>query len=284
MSRSPRQSRQHSQGGNEPNRRYHDRVASRYDSIYEDVYWDFHDRITWNHIKPFLPTNPASQTMDLGTGTGKWGLKLLKAGYPVTFTDLSNNMLQEVRKKLESWGPDLAAKAARATIQQADAVDLRAFPEATFELITAMGDVVSICSDPAKCLSEIHRLLKPGGTVVFTIDNALAAIDHFIESGNLPELGSFIKTGRTQWLTKNVEERFSVHMFTPSEAETLTKKSGLEIISRIGKTVIPARRNKKLFEDDNAVERLVELETILQKEPSALARASHIQIAARRPQ
>src|SRR3954470_21642733 len=93
---------QHSSNSIESNRRFHDRVASRYDSIYDDAYWDFHDRITWNHLKSFLPATPAAPTMDLGTGTGKWGLKLLKAGFAVTFADLSNNMLQEVRKKLEA--------------------------------------------------------------------------------------------------------------------------------------------------------------------------------------
>ncbi len=269
---------------NEPNRRYHDRVASRYDSIYDDPYWEFHDRITWNHLKPHLPRNSTAAVMDLGTGTGKWGLKLLKAGYTTTFTDLSNNMLGEVRKKLEEWAatPDLSAKAARATVQQADATDLSAFAEGHFELVVAMGDVVSICSDPGKCLSEIWRLLKPGGMAVFTVDNYLAAIDHFIEAGNLPGMGSFLKTGRTEWLTKNVNERFSVRMFTPAEIEALVKARGFEVVSRIGKTVIPARRNKKLFEEDAAIETLVELETLLQKEPAALGRASHIQLAVRK--
>ena len=270
---------------NESNRRYHDRVASRYDSIYDDAYWEFHDRVTWNHIKPFLPRDLSAPVMDLGTGTGKWGLKLLKAGYPTTFTDLSNNMLMEVRKKLEEWSekPDLAGKAAKATVQQADAVDLRAFPEAHFELVVAMGDVVSICSDPAKCLSEVHRLLKPGAIFVFTVDNHLAAIDHFIHAGNLEALASFIKTGKTEWLTKNVEERFNVRMFTPQQIESLTRARGFEIISRIGKTVIPARQNRKiLLETEDAVETLVELEAILQRDPSSAGRASHLQIAARR--
>ncbi|HEY4330693.1 MAG TPA: class I SAM-dependent methyltransferase [Phycisphaerae bacterium] len=269
---------------NESNRRYHDRVASRYDSIYDDAYWDFHDRITWNHLKAFLPKDPLAAVMDLGCGTGKWGFKLLKAGFPTTFTDLSNNMLQEVRKKQEVWlgQPDLAAKAGRAVIQQADAVDLQAFGEGKFELVTAMGDVVSICSDAGKCLSEVHRLLKVGGMFVFTVDNHLAAIDHFINAGNLEALSAFVKTGRTEWLTKNVEERFDVHMFLPSQIDALCKRSGFEVASRIGKTVIPARMNRKLFEKDDAVEKLVELETILQKDPAAAARASHIQIAARR--
>jgi SAM-dependent methyltransferase len=176
----------------------------------------------------------------------------------------------------------LAAKVARATVQQADATDLSAFPENHFQLVTAMGDVVSICSDPAGCLHQVHRLLKPGGIFVFTVDNYLAAIDHFIESGNLKALASFIKTGSTQWLTKNADERFDVRMFTPREIDALTRKCGFDIVSTIGKTVIPARRNRKLFESDHAVETLVELETILQKESAALGRASHLQLAARK--
>ena len=268
----------------ERSRQYHDRVASRYDSIYDDAYWEFHDRVTWNHLKPFLPADAGAAVMDLGCGTGKWGLKLLKAGFATTFTDLSNNMLMEVRKKLEAWAqqPDLAGKAGRAVVQEADAVDLRAFPEGHFALITAMGDVVSICADAGRCLSEVHRLLRPGGVVVFTVDNHLAAIDHFVEAGNLQALAAFVKTGQTEWLTKNSEERFAVRMFTPGQIEALVRKSGLEVISAIGKTVIPARRNRKLLERDDAVEVLVELETILQKTPAAVGRASHIQIAARK--
>jgi ubiquinone/menaquinone biosynthesis C-methylase UbiE len=268
----------------DPNRKYHDRVASRYDSIYDDAYWEFHDRITWNHIKPHLPKNPGAPVMDLGTGTGKWGLKLLKAGYPTTFTDLSNNMLQEVRKKLETWAgqPDLAAKAAKATVAQADAVDLSQFPENHYELITAMGDVVSICSDPAQCLTQIHRLLAPAGVCVLTVDNHLAAIDFFVDTGNLEEMARFVRTGKTEWLTKNVNERFNVRMFTPTQILALVRARQFEVISMIGKTIIPARRNRKLFEAEGSVEKLIELETALSKDPASAARASHLQLAIRK--
>ena len=97
---------------NEASRKFHDRVASRYDAIYDDDFWDFHDRLTWSHLKPYLPKDLHAAVLDLGTGTGKWGLKLLKAGYPTTFSDLSNNMLGEVRDKLAVWAaqPDLASK------------------------------------------------------------------------------------------------------------------------------------------------------------------------------
>jgi SAM-dependent methyltransferase len=145
-----------------------------------------------------------------------------------------------------------------------------------------MGDVVSICADAVKCLSEVHRLLKPGGMFVFTVDNHLAALEHFVASGNLEALAAFVKTGRTEWLTRNVNERFAVRMFTPQQIDSLTRGKGFEIVSRIGKTVIPARQNRKLLEEEGAVEKLVELETILQRDASAASRASHLQIAAKR--
>jgi len=269
---------------NEASRRFHDRIASRYDAIYDDPYWEFHDRITWNHIKPHLPKNTAAPVLDLGCGTGKWGLKLLKAGYPTTFVDLAPNMLEQVRAKLAEWAarPDLSSKAAKAVVQEADATNLRAFPEGHFDLVLAMGDVVSICSNPSQALSEIHRLLKPGAVAIFTVDNHLAALDHFVESGNLDALADFVKSGETHWLTRNVAEQFSVLMFTPAQIEAQARSRGFEIISRIGKTVLPVRLNKKFFEHPDAIDRLVDLEALLSKDPSAMARASHIQLAVRK--
>ncbi len=263
--------------------KYHDRVAKQYDSMYDDAYWEFHDRVTWNHIKPHLPKANAA-TMDLGCGTGKWGLKLLKMGFPTTFTDHSKQMLEQVRQKLDLWSqqPDLASKVAKATVQLADAVDLTEFPREHFALVVAMGDVVSICSDPAKCVGQVAAILQPGGVFIFTVDNALAGLDHFAANGDFAGMSSFIKTGRTHWLTNDKSERFDVQMFLPGEIDQLTTSRGFDIISRIGKVVLPVRRNKKFFENDVDIDRLVDLEAILSKEPTALARASHIQIAARK--
>ena len=39
---------------------------------------------------------------DLGCGTGKWGLKLLKSGFATTFVDHSAAMIEQVREKLSS--------------------------------------------------------------------------------------------------------------------------------------------------------------------------------------
>ena len=108
-------------------RRYHDRVARQYDSIYDDPYWRFHDELTWRAIKPHLPRDLSASCADLGCGTGKWGLKLLKSGFATTFVDHAAAMIEQVREKLESQGP----RARRATLLAADIIDLSAIADAT---------------------------------------------------------------------------------------------------------------------------------------------------------
>src|SRR5256885_5642867 len=83
----------------DPSRRYHDRVARQYDSIYDDPYWHFHDELTWRTVKPHVPRDLAAQCLDLGCGTGKWGLKLLKSGFATTFVDHSAAMIEQARRK-----------------------------------------------------------------------------------------------------------------------------------------------------------------------------------------
>ncbi len=90
--------------------RYHDRVAHRYDDIYDDAYWQWHDALTWDYLKPHLPRNLEDRVIDLGCGTGKWGLKLLQSGYHVTFLDISREMLDECRAKIDEPHQNRARK------------------------------------------------------------------------------------------------------------------------------------------------------------------------------
>ena len=192
-----RRQEKHVRNPHDPSRRYHDRVARQYDSIYDDPYWRLHDELTWRMIKPHLPRDASAACADLGCGTGKWGLKLLKSGFATTFVDHAAAMIEQTRAKVE----ELGAKGHRATLLVADIVDLSPLPPQSFDLIVAMGDPLSICSDPAAAVREMYRLAKPGGVVIATADNKLAAFDHYVERGNLDALEEFVRKGRTNWLT-----------------------------------------------------------------------------------
>src|SRR5688500_7105057 len=183
-------------GPRDGSRRYHDRVARQYDSIYDDPYWHFHDELTWRSVKPHLPRDLAAACCDLGCGTGKWGLKLLKSGFATTFVDNSAAMVEQVREKLDG-----NPRAKKATLVVAAIVEMPDLPAEHFALIVAMGDPLSICSDPLRAAREMHRISKAGGIVIASADNKLAALDHFVERGNIDALEDFVRTGLTLWLT-----------------------------------------------------------------------------------
>ena len=52
------------------NQKYHDRVAP-VARDYDDAYWQWHDTLTWEHLKRFLPTDLSVPVIDLGCGSGK---------------------------------------------------------------------------------------------------------------------------------------------------------------------------------------------------------------------
>ena len=230
-------------------------------------------------IKPHLPRETSALCCDLGCGTGKWGLKLLKSGFATTFVDHAAAMIEQVREKLAAL-PDARAK--KATLVVGDIVEMPAIASEQFTLVVAMGDPLSICSDPVRAAREMHRITKPGGVVIATADNKLAALDHFVERGNLDALEEFIHTGRTNWLTADERERFELTTFTPAGLRKLFEKSGFEVIAVEGKTIIPVRENKHLLTHERAVERLLKLEAELGKDTSAAWRAGHLQVVARR--
>lgn len=261
----------------DPSRRYHDRVARQYDAMYDDGYWRFHDELTWRTVKPHLPRDATAACLDLGTGTGKWGLKLLKSGYPTTFVDHSGAMIEQVREKLGS-----NPRAKKASLLVGDIVNMPELAAKHFALILAMGDPLSICSDAKAAAAEMFRVARKGGVVIATADNKFAALEHYAKAGKLDELEKFVSTGRTHWLTADSREQFELTTFTPGSLRKLFEWAGFEVISVIGKPIIPVREHPELLGSSQAIERLLEMEEQLRSDPASAARAAHLQITARK--
>jgi ubiquinone/menaquinone biosynthesis C-methylase UbiE len=258
--------------GDKASRRYHNRVAKKYDAIYDDDFWQFHDAVTWERVKPHLPEVTTTPCLDLGCGTGKWGLKLMKSGYSATFVDHSAAMVGEVRGKV----PDAPA-------HEADIIDMPMLTDATFGLTLAMGDPISICSDPQRAANEMFRVTQPGGVVIATADNRLAAAEAYLERGDLDGMERVVKTGRTRWVTDEKAEQFDLNTFTPDGLRRLFRRSGFEVVSVLGKTILPIRRHRDLLADRETYRRLLRAELALSEDPLHAARAGHLQVTARRP-
>ncbi len=274
---------EHRRRKRDPNEAFHDRVAGRYDGVYTGAYWEAYERLSWEGIRPYIPSDLRAPISDLGCGTGLYGLKLLKSGYPVTFVDISQKMLDQAAAKAESM---IGARAAGlATYVKADLADMGAIPDGTFRLAVAQGDPISHAGERAeRALRECARVLAPGGVLVASVDNALAAIDHFLEDGDVDALRRFLKSGLTEWLAHDECERFPVRMFRPAEIRILCRDAGLELIELYGKPVLPLRKHAALLDGDpERAKALLEIERRLAGEEAMLGRASHLQFAARRP-
>lgn len=260
-----------------PVRKYHDRVATRYDASYDDVFWQWHDQLTWDQLKPHLPRDMSDRLLDLGCGTGKWAAKLIKSGYHVTCVDISARMLDTTRRKLENTGV-----ADRAEFVHADLVDLSAIEERAYAFAVAFGEPIGCSSSPARAVKEIRKCLIPGGVLVATFDNKLAALDYYLESAaRHDELPKFLKDGVTRWLTQDRDEQFPIHTHTPTQAVKLLEGAGFEILDIVGKTVLPMRHHREYLAEAKGRRFWAKMEKSLWRDRDAIGRAAHIQIAAR---
>jgi ubiquinone/menaquinone biosynthesis C-methylase UbiE len=260
------------------NQKYHDRIAKKYDDLYEHSYWEFYDAITWGHIKKFLPMDLASSCLDLGCGTGKWGFKLAKTGFPVTFVDLSALMVAETKQRSE----ECLASASKCEFIQADICQLGMLPKNHFSFALAQGDPLSLVDSPLKALAQIREVLKPEGILLASVDNRAAGFWYYLEKGDLDGLKNFAETGRTHWLTKEKTEQFPVKMFLPKEIEHLLEKTGFALLDMIGKTVLDMRRYAALLEDKQNLRSLIQLECDLHHDPSLIGLASHLEFVAKK--
>lgn len=251
-------------------------MAHRYDDSYDDAYWQWHDALTWDYLKPFLPRDLRAPILDLGCGTGKWAIKLLQSGYTVTCVDISAKMVDETRRKVEEL-----KLSARASFLQADLCDLSALPESGAALAVAMGDPIGCTTSPSQALKQIRRALSHDGVLAATFDNRLAAIDHYLSLGDPETLADFLRHGRTHWLTKDAAERFEIFTYGPTELVKLLEGAGFVMIELLGKTVLPMRGYRKMLAESEARRTWAKIEKSLCRDPGAVSRASHFQVACR---
>jgi ubiquinone/menaquinone biosynthesis C-methylase UbiE len=260
------------------NRKYHDRIAGKYDRIYDSAYWRFYRDISWRHLKGYLPAQRPAHAADLGCGTGWFGLRLLRAGLHTTFLDPSGNMLAAARAAVATEAP----RGLTTAFVQAGLEDMGAIATQSLDFATGQGDPLSFCADPERGLRELHRVLKPDAGLVLSVDNRCAGVRAVLDEGGGEAALELLRTGRTEWRADRREERFGMKMFDCEELSALLQKTGFTVLSVIGKTCLVQRRHEDLLAVPAARARWLAAEEKVHGAPHWLAAASHLQFAARR--
>ena len=138
-----------------------DVIASKYDlfndlnSFYLHRYWK--NSIIQLILNSFPKKN--LECLDLCCGTGDISVRLTEVDLvtKVYSVDFSDKMLDVARQRLEGIS--------KSKLQIGDATNLKNFPDASFDVVT-VGFGLRNVDNLAKALSEIFRVLKPGGIFV----------------------------------------------------------------------------------------------------------------------
>ena len=157
-----------------------DRIASVYDLMNSVMTAGMHQR--WRERAVDLANSP-SRALDVATGTGDLAIALQQRGAKVVGIDFSEKMLEIARGK----APGIEFRAGNAL-----ALD---FPDDEFDAAT-VGFGARNFDDLDKGLSEMARVVKPGGrVVVLEITNPqkppLSTFFHFWFDSVVPLIGRF---------------------------------------------------------------------------------------------
>ena len=103
----------------------------------------------------YMRTHSPGRAIDLGCGTGTNALTLAKAGWQVTGVDFIPKAIRAARRKAARAGLQV-------DLRQADVADLQGI-EGPFDLALDMGCFHSLGTRKTAYLSELNRILAPGG-------------------------------------------------------------------------------------------------------------------------
>jgi SAM-dependent methyltransferase len=145
------------------NTRYHDVAAESYDAKWGINFGEIGQAQVMGKLRKLLGSEldrGYDRSLEIGAGTGYFSLNMLQAGVvsEATCTDISPGMVATLTRNAQRLG--LRVKAARA-----DAESLP-FSDESFDLVLGHA-VLHHLPDLRRAFAEFHRVLRPGGRIVF---------------------------------------------------------------------------------------------------------------------
>ncbi len=134
-----------------------EKIYSRYSSVYDLIFGKiFHSgrqlAVEMSDIRP------GDRVLEVGVGTGL-SLPCYPPSCKIVGIDISSQMLEEAEKRIREEG------IRNTTLRRMDATRME-FPDDSFDKVLA-AYVITTVPDPVKVVSEIKRVCKPGGKILF---------------------------------------------------------------------------------------------------------------------
>jgi SAM-dependent methyltransferase len=220
------------------NTRYHDLAAESYDTKWGINFGDVGRRQVLGKLRKVVGGDALergfTRSLEVGAGTGYFSLNLLLAGVvgEATCTDISPGMLSVLSDHAKRLGLNVDAT-------EADAESLP-FAAESFDLVLGHA-VLHHLPDLRRAFGEFHRVLAPGGWIVFAgepsrFGDRLAAVPKRGAVavapawrrilGAAPPIESHNGNGSYGGEDHDLEKFVDIHAFAPGELERLASEAG----------------------------------------------------------
>lgn len=182
-------------------------IAPTYDRLNHVLSLDI-DRLWRRRVVRIVRRTGAKRILDLATGTGDLAIDMARRirGCSIYGMDISHEMLEEARRKTRRIGLD-----ERIVLEEGDAERIPLQDGSVDAATVAFG--IRNFENPERCLAELMRTIKPGGTLVIlefsNPSNPLVGWFYRIYSHKvLPAIGSMVSHNRKayEYLPASVDE------------------------------------------------------------------------------
>lgn len=137
--------------------------------------WDVWEYLLkWNAIKKSIPLIKGARALDIGTGTGRYAIKLAKKGFVVSACDISETLLNIAKT-------DSRKENVSIDFQHSSVEDLT-YPANTFDLVLSVNVLQHIIdlNKFTKSIKKVAELAEPSG-VILIIENARETLEDSFE-------------------------------------------------------------------------------------------------------
>lgn len=222
---------------------------------------------------------PPWRILDAGGGGGIYAAELARLGHEVCIVDISAGMLRLASQHLTASGVK-----DRVQLVKADVCDLGVLEQdQSFDLILAVGDVLSYCNDSRQALAEFARLTRPGGMLLLEVESRFGEIRSGRRGRDLDELYRTLLQGNA---SPPDEPDVHIRLFDPAEVRLLLQKTDWRIVHQwpgaICWALMGAHALQEYGRTDEGFSKLLQMERYLRKVPGLLAAGGDIQLLASR--
>jgi ubiquinone/menaquinone biosynthesis C-methylase UbiE len=226
------------------NTRYHDDAASHYDAKWGIDYGAIGQAQVLGKVTKALGGDVGSfgRSLEIGAGTGYFSLNLLQAGVvgEAVASDISPGMLAALDDNARRLGLSVETVPADA--------EALPFPDASFDLVFGHA-VLHHLPDLDQAFREFHRVLRPGGTLLFAGEpsrtgDRLATVPKRSAAALAPLWRAVLRArpardpGHHGDADPSLGEIVDVHAFVPDELARRARAAGLRDVRVRGEELL----------------------------------------------